>query len=74
MEHESDDINCICHALYGHQRIGTGTGGLRNKRTSGNYSNYSIIKIGQNIEKSLGVLKRLAVIQTALKSHQLTLV
>ena len=35
MEHESDgDTNCHWCARYSHQRIGTGTGGLRNKRTS----------------------------------------
>ena len=32
--------------------IGTGTGGLGNKRVSGNHPNYSIIEIGQNPEKS----------------------
>ena len=37
MEHENDgDINCNCGVRYSHQRIVTGTGGLENKRTSGN--------------------------------------
>ena len=33
--------------------------GLGNKRTSGNHPDYSIMKIGQNTEKSSGDLKRL---------------
>ena len=36
-------------------------------------SDYSIIKIGQNIEKSPGDLWRLAVTQTPVKDPQLTL-
>ena len=32
--------------------IGTKTGGLRNKRRSGDRPNYSIVEIGQNTEKS----------------------
>ena len=36
------------------KRFGTGTGGLGNKRTNGDHPNYSIIKIGQNTEKSPG--------------------
>ena len=46
---------------YSHQRINKWTGGLGNKRTSGNHSKCCIIKIGQNTEKSPGDLKRLAV-------------
>ena len=34
---------------------------------------YSIIKIGQNAQKSSGDLRRVAVSQTPLKNHQLTL-
>ena len=51
-----------------------GTGGLGNKRTSGNHPNYRIIKIGQNTEKSPGDLRRLVVTQTLVRNHQLTLV
>ena len=36
--------------------------------------NYSIVKIGQNTEKSLRELRRLAVTKTPVKDHQLTLV
>ena len=49
------------------------TGRLENKWTSGGYPNYSIIKIGQNTEKSPGDLRRLAVSLTPLEDHQLTL-
>ena len=56
MEHESDgDTNCNC-AFGSHKRIGTGIGGFGNKRTSRDHPNYSIVKIGQNTEKSPGDL------------------
>ena len=51
----------------------TGTGGLGNKRTSGDHSNYSIVEIGQNTEKSPGDLKRLGDTQTSVENHQVTL-
>ena len=41
--------------------IGTGTGGLGNKRTSRNHKKYRIFEIGQNIDKSPGDLRRLVV-------------
>ena len=34
---------------------------MGNRRTNRDHPNYSIVEIGQNIEKSLGDLKRLAV-------------
>ena len=72
MEHESDgNTNCNWCARYSHQKIGTGTGGLGNKRTSGDHPNDNIIKIGQNTEKSPGDLRRLAVAQNPVKIHQL---
>ena len=43
------------------------TGKLINQRTSGGHPDYSIIKIGQNTEKSPGDLRRLAVTQTPVK-------
>ena len=74
MEHESDgDITCNWHARYCHQWIGTGTGELGNKR-SRYHPNYSIVEISQNTEKSPGDLRRLAVTQTLVRNHQLTLV
>ena len=74
MEHKSDVyINCNCCFWYSNWRINKRTGGLGNKRTSGDHPNYHIIKINQNTEKSPGELRRLAVTQTLVKDHQLTL-
>ena len=56
------------------QRIGKWTGRFGNKKISGDHPDYSIIKISQNTEKSPGDLKRLAVTQTPVRNHQLTLV
>ena len=47
--------------------------GVRGWRTSGDHSNYSISENGQNTEKSPGDLRRLAVTQTPVKNHRLTL-
>ena len=55
------------------QRLGKGAGIVGNWRTSWDHPNYNIIKIGQNTEKSPGELRRLAVPQTPVKVHQLTL-
>ena len=41
--------------------------------TSGNHPKYGIIKIIQNTEKSPGDLWRLAVAQTPVRKHRLTL-
>ena len=74
MEHESDNyINCDWCFWYCHQRINKGTGGLGNNRTSGSHTNYYIIEIGQNTEKSPGDLRTLTVTQTPVENHQLTL-
>ena len=59
---------------YSQQRIIKRTGNLRNKRMSGDYPNYNIIKMGQNTEKKPGDVKRLAVTQTPVGNHRLTLV
>ena len=62
MAHESDgDTNYNRCTRYSHQRIDKRTGGLGNKRVNGDRPNYSIIKIGQNTEKSPGEVRRLAV-------------
>ena len=75
MEHESDsDTKCNWCNWYSHQRIGTKTGGLGNKRMSGDHPNDRIIKISQNTEKSLGNLRRFAVAQNEVRNHQLMLV
>ena len=47
---------------------------LENLRTDIDYPNDSITKNEQNTEKSPGDLKRLAVRQTQVKNHQITLI
>ena len=67
VEHESDgDTNRNWCSWNSHQRISTRTGGLGNKRKSGDYPNYSLIEIGQNTEKNLGDLRKLTVTRTLL--------
>ena len=73
MEHESDK-NFNWHAWNALQRFGKGTGRVRNQRTNSDHPNYNITKIGQNTEKSPRDLRKLAVTQTPVKDHQLTLV
>ena len=74
MEHESNgDTNRNWCTRYSHQRIGRRNGGLGDKRMSGDHSNDSIIKIGQNTEKSPGDLRRLAVTYCPVRNQQLTL-
>ena len=46
---------------------------LGNNRTDGDYSNYHIIEIGQNTEKSPGDLRGLAITQNPVKYIQVTL-
>ena len=75
VEHESNgNTNFNWCSWYHHERICTRTGGLGNKRTSGNHPNYSITEIGQITEKSPGDLRRLAITQTPVRNHRLTLV
>ena len=50
------------------------TGGLGSWQTSRDHPNYSIIENGQNTEKSPEDLRRLAVTQTPVKDHQMSLV
>ena len=68
VEHESAcDTNCNCFSCDSHQRISINTGGLRNRRTTGDHPNCIIIEIGQKTKKSLRDLRRLAVTQTPVK-------
>ena len=72
--HESDgDTNYNWCTRYSHQSIGTRTGELGNKRTSGDDPNYSIIEIDQNSKKSPGNF-RLADTQTPVENYLLMLV
>ena len=58
---------------YSHQRIIKGIGGLEHKRTRRDPPSYYIIENSHNTEKSPGDLAKLAVTQTPVKDHQLTL-
>ena len=55
------DTYCNWCARNNPQMLGKGIGRLRNQRTSGDHPDNSIIKIGQNTEKSPGGLMRLVV-------------
>ena len=75
MEHESEGVtNCNWCSWYRHQRISKRIGELENKRKSEDHPNNSIIEIGQNTEKCPGDVRRLAVPQTPVRNHWLTLV
>ena len=75
MEHEGDgDTYCNLCGWNDPQSVCKGPGRVRNQRMSQDHPNYSIVKIDQNTEKSPGDLRRLAVTQTPVKNHQLTLV
>ena len=54
--------------------ISTETGEIGNKRTSGDYPNYSIIENGQNTEKRPEDLRKLAITHTPVKNYQLMLI
>ena len=66
-------VTIIPIAIGAFWTVTKGTGGLGSWRTSGDYPNYYIIENGQNTEKSPGDLRRLAVTQTPVKDHQLTM-
>ena len=74
VEHVKDNYtNCNLCFWYSHQKIGTKAEGLGNIGTAGEWPIYSIVEIGLNTEKSPGDLRRLAVTETLLENHQLTL-
>ena len=74
MEHESDCYtNCNWCTRYNHRMNDKGTGGLGNKRTSGDHLNDSIINIGSNTNKNPGDLKGHDDTQTLVEKHQLML-
>ena len=74
MEHEGDsDTNSSWGTRNDPQGLGEGAGIVGNRRTSRDYPNYSIVKIGQNTEKSPSDLRRLTVTQTLMKDHYQTL-
>ena len=69
IEHEGDNgTNCKYCAWNDSQRLGKGAGGVGNRRTSGDHSDNSIVKIAQNSEKSPGDLMGLDFSQTPMKT------
>ena len=73
MEDESNGKTNFNWCTWNHPKwFGKRAGGVRNRTTNGDHPNSSII--GQNTEKSPGDLSRLAVTQTPMKDHQVTLV
>ena len=74
MEREGDgDTYYNWCAQNGPQRLRKRTGRVDNRRTNRDYPNYSITKNHQNTENSPGGFRRIAIIQTLVKDHQLTL-
>ena len=75
MKHDGgDEANCDWCTRVSCQKIGKGFGRLGIKTTSRDHTYYNIIKIGQNTKKRPGVLRRLAVTQTAVRNYRLMLV
>ena len=68
-----DDINWNWLAQYDPQKLGKGVETNWKSEIDWNHPNNSSTKIGQNTEKSSGNLGRLAITQTPVKDHQLTL-
>ena len=66
-------IPTMVGAFGSHQRVIKGTGGIGGWWRIGDHTNYYVIENGQNSEKSPANLRKLAVIQTPVKDHQLTL-
>ena len=74
MEHQSDgDTNVNWCFWYDHHGNGVRIGGIGNKRTTTDHPDYGIVKIGQNTEQSPRDLRKLAVIQSPERNHNLTL-
>ena len=68
VEHESDVDGNLC-VRYRSQKLDTGTGGLENEATSGDYPNYSIVEIGQNTEERSGDLRRVTFTKTPVENN-----
>ena len=68
VEHEDHSITCCdCPTGNCHQRTGKRTEKIRKWRPKQKHSDYVIVKISQNTEKSPGYLSRLSVAQTTVK-------
>ena len=74
MEHEGNtDIKCNWCVWNDPQRLGKRVGKIGNRRTSRDHPNYSILKIGQNTDKSPGDLRGTDATQIPVKDYQLRL-
>ena len=74
MEHEGGEYaNRDCYFWYSNKKIIKRTGRLGSLRTSGVHPNYNSVENSHNTEKIPGDLRRLAVNQTPVKDHQITL-
>ena len=75
VEHKADsDANnrwCTRNSLQG---LRNKTGGIGNQRKNLGHTDHSIVKIRQNPQNSSGDLRKLAIIHTSVKDHQLLLV
>ena len=74
MKHKGDsDTNFRWWARNRFQGLEKGIGRRRNQKKNREHPDYSIVEIGQDIEKSPGDLRTFAVTQTPMKDHQLTM-
>ena len=74
MEHAGDDCaNCDWCFRHNNKRFIEGPGGLGGWRIGRDYPNDSTAENGQNSEMRPGDSRRLAITQTPVKNHQLTL-
>ena len=55
------------------QKLGRKTGGILNQMKNQDHTDYRMVNIGQYTEESPRYLKKLAIIQTPVNNHQLTL-
>ena len=61
MEHEGDsNISCNWSTWNNPQRLSKGIGRFRSRKKSRDPQDYIIIKVGQNIEKCRGDLRKIA--------------
>ena len=75
MEHErNSDTSYNWCTRNNPQKLGKQTGRLGNKRTSGDHPDFSILKIGQNTDKSPRDLKIIVCAYNPVKDQQVTLI
>ena len=71
-EHEGySETNFSWHSCNSHQRLEKGSKRIGNHRKNQDHSEYSIVEINQNIQKSPGDMRRFIVTQALVNDHQL---